>query len=299
MKPYKMGYSNKSKKTLQSGAQGVEGPPGPAGVGFNLSASGNFDIQSKKLENVSPATNDSDAVVKSQVFVANGNGDMEMNQKQIKNLKTDESVDLCAVNMQTLKKHSATVGDIDLQEKYNVLNSKKRLLNDLKTHYDSLVSYEEVKENFLSRVETFAMGTQLDMNHNSILNLKDPTFGKEPATKDYADKKLALTGGRMTGVINMGTFEITNLAEPTGNSNAATKRYVDGVDTKVRNKISQEVVKIQNLLGAKIDIGEIDQKGQKIINLGEPTANSDAATKHFVEKSHVSQSGLQRNVFLY
>ena len=157
----------------------------------------------------------------------------------------------------------------------------------------------QVKENFLSRVETFSMGTQLDMNHNSITNLKDPRFGKEATTKDYADKKLSKAGGRMTGVINMGTHEITNLAEPTGNGNAATKNYVDGVDTKVRNQISQEVTQIQTLLNAKIDIGEIDQKGQKIVNLGEPTANSDAATKHFVEKSHVTQSGMPRNVFLF
>ena len=303
-----MGYMNKTKKTLQSGVGGAEGPPGPpgplgptgpAGVGFTLSATGNFDLQSKKLENVSAATNGDDAVVKSQVFVADGDGNLEMNQKQIKNLTTDESVDSCAVNMLTLKKHSAAAGDIDLQEKYNVLNSKQRSLNELKTHYDSLVSFEEVKQNFLSRVETFSMGTTLDMNHNAILNLKDPKLGKEPATKDYADKKLALTGGRMTGVINMGTYEISNLAEPTGNNNAATKRYVDGVDTKVRNQISQEVATIQNSLATKIDIGEIHQKGQKIVNLGEPTANSDAATKHFVEKSHVSQSGLQQNVFLF
>ena len=37
------------------------------------------------------------------------------------------------------------------------------------------------------------METQLNMNHNSITNLKDPSFGKEAATKDYADEKLALT----------------------------------------------------------------------------------------------------------
>ena len=238
MKPFKMGYTNKSKKSLQAQIQGVEGPPGPtgpagpAGAGFTLSADGNFDVQSKKLENVLPGTSNSDAVVKSQVVVVDGNG------------------------------------DLDLKEKANILNSKQRNLNELKTHYDSLVSYEEVKQNFLSRVETFAMGTTLDMNHNSILNLKDPLLGKEAATKDYADKKLALTGGRMSGTINMGTYEITNLAEPTGNSNAATKKYVDGVDTKVRNDMSQEVVQIQNLLDAKIDIGEIDQKGQKIVNLG-------------------------------
>ena len=246
-----------------------------------------------------------------------------MNRKLIKNLDVDENDDLSAVNMVTLKKFSSspsTSGNIDLQEKYNVLNSKQRTLNELKTHYDSLVSFEEVKENFLSRVETFSMGCQLDMNHRSITNLKDPTFGKEAATKDYADQKLSKGGGRMTSSINMGTHEITNLAEPTGNSNAATKRYVDGVDTKV-----------SNLLRKKIDIGEIDQKtkkivnlgapsaisdaatkgyvdsavftgdmqGNKIVNLGDPVNSQDAATKSFVETSLVSQSGLQQNVFLF
>ena len=326
MKGFKMSYSNGmlSQSTSQGGKDGKDGLPG---VGFKLTSAGDFDLQRKRLTNVAAGTGNSDAVTKNQVDTLKnqlkadslqvdgsshmtgdldlrGNklilpGEINMNRKLIKNLAVDENDDFSAVNMVTLKKPSAAIGDIDLQEKYNVLNSKQRTLNELKTHYDSLVSFEEVKQNFLSRVETFSMGTQLDMNHNSITNLKDPTLGKEAATKDYADKKLALTGGRMTNTINMGTHEITNLAEPTGNSNAATKRYVDGVDTKVRNQISQEVTQIQNLLDAKIDIGEIDRKGQKITNLGEPTANSDAATKHFVDKSHVSQSGMQRNVFLY
>ena len=308
--------------------------------GLKLDVNNNYDIEGKRLANVGQGVDDDDAVVMRQ-FVQlradslqvdgsshmtgdldlRGNklilpGEINMNRKMIKNLGVDENDDLSAVNMATLKKHSAAIGDIDLQEKYNVLNSKKRLLNELKTHYDSLVSYEEVKENFLSRVETFTMGTTLDMNLNPIINLKDPTLGKEPATKDYADEKLSKAGGRMTGAINMGTHEITNLPKPTGNSNAATKKYVDDVDAKVSNKI---------------DIGEIDQKTKKIINLGAPTSTSDAATKgyvdsavftgdmqgnaivnlknpvnsqdaatkSFVEKSHVSQSGLQQNVFLY
>ena len=234
-------------------------------------------------------------------------GETEMNRKLITNLNTDEENDLSAVNMITLKKfhpnapeptHEVTK-DIDLKELFNVVKSKQRSLNELKAHYDSLVSYEEVNENFLSRREEFPMETQLDMNHNSITNLKDPQFGGEAATKDYADKKLALTGGRMTGSINMGNNEITNLAAPTGGSNASTKKYVDDLDTTLRGQITQEVFAIQGFLDKKIDIGEIDQKNEKIINLGEPTSAKDAATKDFVEKSHVSQSGLQQNVFLY
>ena len=115
------------------------------------------------------------------------------------------------------------------------------------------------------------METQLNMNHNSITNLKDPQFGGEAATKDYADKKLAKSGGRMTGLIDMGTHEITNLAEPTGNNNASTKKYVDDTDKKLRDQISQEVVLIQNELDKKVDVGQIDMKGKKIVNVGMPT----------------------------
>ena len=96
----------------------------------------------------------------------------------------------------------------------------------------------------------------------------------------------------MTGSINMGNNEITNLPTPTGNSNPATKKYVDDIETNLLSDVALELIK-------KIDIGEIDQKNEKIINLGEPTSAKDAATKDFVEKSHVSQSGLQQNVFLY
>ena len=303
--------------------------------GLKLDVNNNYDIEGKRLANVGQGVDDDDAVVMQQIASLDtgfetkltqlkadslqidgsshmtgdldlrGNklinpGEIEMNRKLITNLGTDEDNDLSAVNMITLKKfhpdvpahtHEVTK-DIDLKELFNVIQSKQRSLNELKTHYDSLVSFEEVNENFLSRREEFPMETQLDMNHNSITNLKDPQFGGEAATKSYADGKLALTGGRMTGSINMGNNEITNLPTPTGNSNPATKKYVDDIETNLLSDVALELIK-------KIDIGEIDQKNEKIINLGEPTSAKDAATKDFVEKSHVSQSGLQQNVFLY
>ena len=178
-------------------------------------------------------------------------GEIEMNRKLITNLGTDENNDLSAVNMITLKKfhpnapaptHEVTK-DIDLKELFNVVKSKQRNLNELKTHYDSLVSFEEVKENFLSRQEEFPMETQLDMNHNSITNLKDPQFGGEAATKTYVDSsissvvsstagsiatRLPLSGGTMTGPLDMGTKSISNLPTPTTSSEATSKQYVDG-----------------------------------------------------------------------
>ena len=192
-------------------------------------------------------------------------GEIEMNRKLITNLGTDEDNDLSAVNMITLKKfhpdvpahtHEVTK-DIDLKELFNVVKSKQRSLNELKTHYDSLVSFEEVNENFLSRQEEFPMETQLNMNHNSITNLKDPVFGGEAATKTYVDAtsstivsstatsiatKLDLSGGKMTGSIDMNQNKIINLPEPTEENDAVNMEFLDSKIDDLNKKITKNTI---------------------------------------------------------
>ena len=298
--------------------------------GLKLDVNNNYDIEGKRLANVGQGVEADDAVVMHQMasldtgletklaqlkadsLQVDGSshmtgdldlrgqklinpGEIEMNRKLITNLGTDEDNDLSAVNMITLKKYHPDVPehthevtkDIDLKELFNVIQSKQRSLNELKTHYDSLVSFEEVNENFLSRQEEFPMQTQLNMNHNSITNLKDPEFGGEAATKSYADKKLDLAGGTMTGELDMGTKKIRNLGSPVSSTDAVSAKFLENFLTNYLH-----------YRGGTMS-GQIDMNNNKIINLPEPTEDNDAATKDFVEKSHVSQSGLQQNVFLY
>lgn len=56
----------------------------------------------------------------------------------------------------------------------------------------------------------------VDLSSTSRLQVKDST-------------KLPLSGGTMTGAINMGSKKITSLATPTESTDAATKGYVDTV----------------------------------------------------------------------
>ena len=307
--------------------------------GLKLDVNNNYDIEGKRLANVGQGVDDDDAVVMQQIASLDtsfetkltqlkadslqidgsshmtgdldlrGNklinpGEIEMNRKLITNLNTDENNDLSAVNMITLKKfhpdvpahtHEVTK-DIDLKELFNVIQSKQRSLNELKTHYDSLVSFEEVNENFLSRQEEFPMQTQLNMNHNSITNLKDPQFGGEAATKKYVDDietkllsdvALELIKKIDIGEIDMKGERIINLGNPLYSSDAINTSYLHSFMSAYLNTD-----------GGTME-GQIDMNNNKIINLPEPTSAKDAATKDFVEKSHVSQSGLQKNVFLY
>ena len=158
--------------------------------------------------------------------------------------------------------------DIDLKELFNVVKSKQRSLNELKTHYDSLVSYEEVNENFLSRREEFPMETQLDMNHNSITNLKDPQFGGEAATKSYADGKLALTGGRMTGSINMGIMKSQIWQHPLGAATQALKNMLTILTQPSGGKSRRKSLRFKVFSIKRLTLGRLIRKMKKSSILG-------------------------------
>ena len=261
-------------------------------------------------------------------------GEINMNRKLIKDLDTDETDDLLAVNMATLKKfYSLSSGDIHLQDKFNVKNSKPQSFQEMPTNYDNLISYEDAKKAFVSKKETFAMEADLDMGNHQIFNVKDPTVSDHGANKKYVDdedaKHLPLSGGTMTGPINAEGQKITNLAAPTANADAATKKFVqDEVANHVLNPVlngnlNMTLHKITNLgaptantdaatkkyvddedakhlpLSGGTMAGDINASGNKITNLPSPTTTSEPTTKHYVDQSHLSQSGIQKNEFLY
>ena len=58
-----MSYSNGILSSPSAkGQPGPPGPPGPSGVGYKLTADGNFDIDTKRLTNVAESVDDNDAV---------------------------------------------------------------------------------------------------------------------------------------------------------------------------------------------------------------------------------------------
>ena len=254
-----MSYSNGLlSDNIANQTEGKQGPQGLPGVGFKLTPSGDFDIQSKKLENVD----------------------------------TDENNDFCAVNMTTLKNTThKKEKDIDLQDKYNIKNSKQQSFADLSINYDNLLSYNDVKDIFLSRKETFGMETAFDMGNHTIFNVKDPTAADQGVNKKYVDAETA----KNRVEINRVEFDLNTdiLVSQNQIKTKADKTYVDAENAK------------QLSLSGGTMTGQIDMGGKKIVNVGKPVTDSDAVTKKFVDdevalaKKYTINSHSMKDAFRY
>ena len=236
-------------------ARGIQGAPS---VGFNLTADGNYDMVGKKLTNLDDGVSPSDAVTRKQLD-SSGFGDIK--------------------------------ADINLKNSYNIKNSKKRTFNQLKADTKSLVSYEEVKENFIGLKEAEAMQTYLDTGDNFINRVKTPTSNNQASNKSYVDQTARNTINAaamihatkaeladylkkdgttlMTGNLDMNNNRIFHLPAPTGNQQPTPLAFTD--------------FKYLHVAGTNKMLNNLNMDNKSINNLRTPTASTDAATKKYVD----------------
>ena len=79
-----MGIFNEHSSNHFQFAKGVQGAPG---VGFNLTADGNYDMVGKKLTNVGAPTSDTDSATKKYVDTNSGGGKTSL-------LRVDSNIDM-------------------------------------------------------------------------------------------------------------------------------------------------------------------------------------------------------------
>ena len=228
-----MGVFNDQENNHKFG-RGLQGAPG---VGFRLTADGNYDIVTRRLTNVGAPTGNTDAATKKYV---------------------DD-------NSSTSTSELTVDSDIDMRNQYRIHNLKYPLVNDEPTTKDF------TDTNYLQKVGGTMTGN-LDMNNNRIYNLPTPTNLKQPATKQYCDLKLSKGGGTMTGNLDMAKNRIFNLPAPTGNAQPLNLASGDVKYLQVNG---------QNSMSQKLNLS-----GYKLVSLGTPTADTDAATKKYVDDSH-------------
>ena len=182
------------------------------------------------------------------------------------------------------------------------------------------ISYETQREIFLSRRESFPMQVDINMNNNLIQNVATPTSSHQATNKSYCDYNFLnrQKGGVIMGPLSMNRNDLIGIPDtPKFGYSAVNKNYVDGEITKIDT--TQFVKKVGDTMTGVLNMNE-----NKIKNVGTPyTYENDAAVnvgffntelnasnsnvftqitnayKQYVDQSHVSPSGQQRDAFRY
>ena len=172
----------------------------------------------------------------------------------------------------------------------------------------------------MSRRESFPMQADINMNNNFIQNVATPTSSHQATNKGYCDYNFLnrQKGGVIMGPLSMNRNDLIGIPDtPKFGYSAVNKNYVDGEITKIDT--TQFVKKVGDTMS-----GVLNMNGNKIKNVGTPyTYENDAvvnvgffntelnasnsniftqitnAYKQYVDHSHVSPSGQQRDAFRY
>ena len=253
-----MGIFNEHSSNHFQFAKGVQGAPG---VGFNLTADGNYDMVGKKLTNVGAPTSDTDSATKKYVDTNSGGGKTSL-------LTVDSN--------------------IDMKSQFSIKNLKTPSNNDDAANKKYVDDSKVDGSVFLKLDGTRQMTGNLDMNNKRIFNLPNPTGSKQPIPLAYGDLAYLHVDGSntMTNHLNMNNKKIINLVAPTNNTDAVPKKYVDD------SLSNQDFSSFFKKDGSRTMTSDLNIGGHKIINLEDPTSDSDAVTKKYVD-GHLHQSQVQ------
>ena len=355
-----MSYSNGllSDQSYQTANKYVQ--KGLPGVGFKLTVTGDYDMQNKKLTNVKSGTDSNDAVNKSQLDATTNllhgsrAGDVvndkaviysntgavhanslyiedppnQGNSNEVRIMTEHQSYPNIHLNIPDLHNFDGHGGrpkselmvtsveqtvmgkkvfeNIEVHDptsnnqaaNKNYADTKLSLTGGTMTgdlilpHHNypipgntnKVINYESQREIFLSRQESFPMQADINMNNNFIQNIATPTSSHQATNKGYCDYNFLSRqkGGMLMDSLSMNQNDLFEIPAPKYGSSAANKNYVDGEIGKIASVNTTQLIKKDGSVPMAADF---DMGTHKIINVGQPTTVTDAATKGYIDKT--------------
>ena len=102
------------------------------------------------------------------------------------------------------------------------------------------------------------------------------TASNDTVTKNHLDTKLSLSGGLMTGNLDMNSNRIYNVAQPNGDNQPATKIWSE-------NKFLYK--------SSGVMAGSLNMSNHKITHLAKPTNDKDGVNKKYIDDNYLKLSG--------
>ena len=191
-----MSYSNGllSDQSYQTANKYVQ--RGLPGVGFKLTDTGDYDMQNKKLTNVKSGTDSNDAVNKSQLDATTN----LLHGSRAGDVVNDKAV----IYSNTGAVHANSLYIEDPPDQGN--SNEVRIMTEHQSYPNIHLNIPDLhnfdghggrpkSELMVTSVEQTVTGKKVFEN----IEVHDPTSNNQAANKNYADTKLSLTGGTMTG----------------------------------------------------------------------------------------------------
>ena len=376
-----MSYSNGllSDQSYQTANKYVQ--KGLPGVGFKLTVTGDYDMQNKKLTNVKSGTDSNDAVNKSQLDATTNllhgsrAGDVvndkaviysntgavhanslyiedpsdQGNSNEVRIMTEHQSYPNIHLNIpdlhnfdghggrpkselmvtsveqtvmgkkvfENIEVHDPTSNNQAANKSY--ADTKLSLTGGTMTgdlilpHHNypipgntnKVINYESQREIFLSRQESFPMQADINMNNNFIQNIATPTSSHQVTNKGYCDYNFLnrQKGGMLMGSLSMNQNDLFEIPDtPKFGSSAVNKSYVEGEIAKIPQGSNSDTSSFLKLDGSRAMSGNLDMENHKIVKLQDPTEDTDAASKFYIdqklEQSHILSSS-SKNEFVF
>ena len=191
-----MSYSNGLLPDQSYQTANKYGQRGLPGVGFKLTVTGDYDMQNKKLTNVKSGTNSNDAVNKSQLDATTN----LLHGSRAGDVVNDKAV----IYSNTGAVHANSLYIEDPPDQGN--SNEVRIMTEHQSYPNIHLNIPDLhnfdghggrpkSELMVTSVEQTVTGKKVFEN----IEVHDPTSNNQAANKSYADTKLSLTGGTMTG----------------------------------------------------------------------------------------------------
>ena len=173
------------------------------------------------------------------------------------------------------------------------------------------LSYESMREIFLSRRENRPMRTNLDMSNHTIDNVKNAINKDQSINKGQFDNELGLKADKsdllqylktngsypMKGSLNMGGNRITGLNQvPFYSGEAVNKRYVDTEISKIPKVDTSNYIKKDGSIPME---GDLNLANHLITNLKDPENDTDAINKRYYNNNMIDSSHIHKNILSY
>ena len=264
-----MSYSNGllSDQSYQTANKYVQ--RGLPGVGFKLTVMGDYDMQNKKLTNVKSGTDSNDAVNKSQLDATTN----LLHGSRAGDVVNDKAV--IYSNTGAVHANSLYIEDPPNQGNSNEVRimTEHQSYPNIHLNIPDLHNFDDhggrpKSELMVTSVEQTVTGKKVFEN----IDVHDPTSNNQAANKSYADTKLSLTGGTMTG----------DLILPHHNY------PIPGNTNKVINYESQREIFLSRQESFPM-LADINMNNNFIQNIATPTSSHQATNKGYCDYNFLSR----------